>query len=228
VLALAGFAFLFRLLVLEFAVVQQAADRRHGRWGNFHKVKVGFAGKLKGLGCEHDAELLAGPVDKQDFPGSDAVVDSEFSGYSRQPLAGGKSLSTFRLALNIASDRQPVNERWCARWLATVVHAAAAPAGTPDALEAVTAVHRAVAARLERHFGRLPTAAANHVEHLALGSRRAHETACTTTAAAFAFATCAALGTAGAAALGVAEATRGVELLVVGAEGKLLAAVRAY
>ena len=90
VLVLAGLAFLLRLLVLELAVVEQPADRRYRCRRDLYEVEVGFTCQLQGLSRGHDTQTLASPVDEQDFTSSDAVVDSEFSGYSRAPLADGK------------------------------------------------------------------------------------------------------------------------------------------
>ena len=48
VLALARLAFLLRLLVLELAIIEQAADRRHRRRRNFDKVEVALRGQSRG------------------------------------------------------------------------------------------------------------------------------------------------------------------------------------
>jgi hypothetical protein len=110
--------------------------------------------------------------------------------------------------------------------------ASTAAAGPADTLEAVAAIDGPIASRLEGHFGLLPAAAADDVEHLALDPGPAGETTTTTAAATstahFAFAAVAALRTAGAAALGIAEPARGVELLVIRAECKLLSAVSTH
>jgi hypothetical protein len=62
-LALARFAFLLRMFVLELAVVQHATDRWNRRRRNFYEVEVCFAGHLEGLCQGQDAKFLAGPVD---------------------------------------------------------------------------------------------------------------------------------------------------------------------
>jgi hypothetical protein len=108
---------------------------------------------------------------------------------------------------------------------ATVATAAASagalPGSTAHALVAVPAVHRAVAARLERNLGRLATVTAHDVEQFTVGARRAAHTG---TVAAFA------LDTAGAAAIAAAlrfgESALGVELLVIRREDELRPAVR--
>jgi hypothetical protein len=130
--------------------------------------------------------------------------------------------------------REPVNLKTAARdakSLSASIHAAATATTTAaraaDALEAVPAVNRTIAARLERHLRRLATGAACNVEHFALDTGAAAETTAVaaTTTAAFALAT--AHGTAGTASLGLAEAARSVEFLVVAAELEFLSAVRA-
>jgi hypothetical protein len=106
---------------------------------------------------------------------------------------------------------------------ATTTASAGASTGAANALEAVTAVDRPVAAWLEGYLRWLATVAADDVEELALDARAAAEAAAATTVT---FTLVAAHGTAGAAALGLREAARGVEFLVLCAERKFLAAVR--
>ena len=76
VLAFAGLALLLGLLVLELAVVEQAADRGHGVRRNFYEVEVGFARHFQGLWERDGTEPVSFIVDEEDFSGSDAVVDS--------------------------------------------------------------------------------------------------------------------------------------------------------
>jgi hypothetical protein len=127
--------------------------------------------------------------------------------------------------------REAVNENLLPRKLDSLsasVHAATtATAATwpADALEAITAVDRSIAARLERHLGGLTTAAAHDVEHLAFDAGATAETAAV--AATTALALTAAQGAARAATLGLCEAARGVEFLVVAAEQEFLSTVRA-
>jgi hypothetical protein len=80
---------------------------------------------------------------------------------------------------------------------------------------------------LERHAGQLATAAARHLEHLAIHARRSVETAAATTTAFAALALGSTLGTTRAATLRLGEATGLVELLIVTAEQELLSAVGA-
>jgi hypothetical protein len=87
----------------------------------------------------------------------------------------------------------------------TAAEAATAGRGPSDTLEAVAAINRAVAARLEGDFSRLATVAANHVKELALDARAAAEAALATTTA---FPLIASQGATGAATLGLAESTR--------------------
>jgi len=87
-------------------------------------------------------------------------------------------------------------------------------------LEAVAAVHRLVAARLERHFGRLSALAAGRLEHLARATRAA-SVRTTTAAAPAGTALHLARSTAVGATIGlVLEALRGKEFLFAGLEGK--------
>jgi hypothetical protein len=93
-------------------------------------------------------------------------------------------------------------------------------------LEAVAAVNRLVAARLERHFGRTSAAAACRAEHLALS------TAETATAAAAIAAACSTAGLTSLTAIGAAiwfvlEAFLSIEFLLTGSKCKLCAAIDA-
>jgi hypothetical protein len=95
-------------------------------------------------------------------------------------------------------------------------------------LEAVAAVNRLVAARLERHFGRTSAAAACRAEHLAL---TAAETAAAAAAAAIA-AACSTAGLTSLTAIGAAiwfvlEAFLSIEFLLTGSKCKLCAAIDA-
>jgi hypothetical protein len=109
---------------------------------------------------------------------------------------------------------------------ASAVAAPATGAGTlagaaPHLFEAVAAVHRTVATRLEGYLRLLAAVATYDVEQLSVGAGR---TAHTGRVAAFTLnATGAAAVTA---ALGLGEAALGVELLIVGREDELRAAVR--
>jgi hypothetical protein len=108
---------------------------------------------------------------------------------------------------------------------ATATAAAVATAGTlasAHLVEAVAAVDRAVTTRLERHLGRLATAAAYDVEKLTLGAR------CTTEATSVATVSVSAPGTAAvAAALRLRESPLGVKFLVICGKDELRTAVDA-
>jgi hypothetical protein len=81
VLAFARFPFLLCLVVLELAVVEQAADRGHGVRRDLYEVQIGFAGHFEGLRKRDDSQPVALVIDDKDFSGPDALVDSEFSSY---------------------------------------------------------------------------------------------------------------------------------------------------
>jgi hypothetical protein len=108
---------------------------------------------------------------------------------------------------------------------ATATAAAVATAGTlasAHLVEAVAAVDRAVTTRLERHLGRLTTAAAYDVEKLTLRAR------CTTEATSVATVSVSAPGTAAvAAALRLRESPLGVKFLVICGKDELRTAVDA-
>jgi len=92
-------------------------------------------------------------------------------------------------------------------------------------LEAVAAVNRLVAARLERHFGRTSAAAACRAEHLALSA--AESAAATAIAAACSTAGLTSLTAIGAAIWFVLEAFLSIEFLLTGSKCKLRAAIDA-
>jgi hypothetical protein len=107
---------------------------------------------------------------------------------------------------------------------------------TATRLEAIAAVDRLVATRLERHGGLPAAVAASHFEHLALGTRSAAAAAVAAAAAAGVAATAAAgactLGLAGRAAIRatvrfVREALRCEELLFARTKGKRCVAINA-
>jgi hypothetical protein len=92
-------------------------------------------------------------------------------------------------------------------------------------LEAIAAVDRLIAARLERHFGRASAAAACRTEHLALTAAEATATAAISAACGTAGLTC--LTAIGAAIWFVLEALLSVEFLLTGCKCKLRAAIDA-
>ena len=93
-------------------------------------------------------------------------------------------------------------------------------------LEAVAAVNRLVAARLERHFGRTSAAAACRAEHLALTAAET-ATAAPAIAAACSTAGLTSLTAIGAAIWFVLEAFLSIEFLLTGSKCKLRAAIDA-
>jgi hypothetical protein len=95
-------------------------------------------------------------------------------------------------------------------------------------LEAVAAIDRFVAARLERHFGRLSALAAGRLEHLAWATRAASVRVASVRTAAAGTTLCLARGSAVGAAIGlVLEALRGEELLFACREAKGVPAINA-
>lgn len=77
-------------VVLEFAVVNQLADRRIGLGRDLNQIKFQFLGRLQShLPTDH-ADLFAVWPDKTDLVGADLVVDARLrSGNSAVALAGG-------------------------------------------------------------------------------------------------------------------------------------------
>src|SRR5690606_19393249 len=77
-LARARFLLAFLFLVLELAVVHQAADRRAGRGGDFNQIDVVLLGHGHGFGRADNAQLLAIHADQADFIDTDITVDAVF------------------------------------------------------------------------------------------------------------------------------------------------------
>src|SRR5690606_17973032 len=77
---LAGTGFLLALLflVLELAVVHQAADGGGGRGGDFDQIDVVLLGHGHGFGCANNAQLFAIHADQADFMNADFTVDAVF------------------------------------------------------------------------------------------------------------------------------------------------------
>ncbi len=67
---------LFRLPVLELAVVHELADRRLGKRGNFHQIHLGFLGHLQRLRDRDDTDLFSVGSDQAHFGGVDLDVDT--------------------------------------------------------------------------------------------------------------------------------------------------------
>jgi hypothetical protein len=81
--AAAAFALLvglFVLLVKEFTVIGDFANRRIGRGRNFHQIQSAFARHFNGFIRLHDAELTAFFIDDPDFTRPDALVYSSAIG----------------------------------------------------------------------------------------------------------------------------------------------------
>jgi hypothetical protein len=64
----------FILLVEEFPVVHEFADRGHGRGRDFHNVKPRLARRLHGIEERHHSELIARLVHHPDFPRPDSLI----------------------------------------------------------------------------------------------------------------------------------------------------------
>ena len=72
-----GFAFALFVLVQEFPVVHDAANRRLRGRGNFHQVEVSFAGHLERLEGSHNADLFPFVTDDANFTRPDALVHAD-------------------------------------------------------------------------------------------------------------------------------------------------------
>src|SRR5216683_544183 len=72
-----GFALALFVLVQEFPIVHDAANRRLRGWGNFHQVQVSFAGHLERLEGRHHANLFPFVTDHANFARSDALVHAD-------------------------------------------------------------------------------------------------------------------------------------------------------
>jgi len=81
--AATAFALLVGLLVLlvkEFTVIGDFANRRIGRRRNFHQIESAFARHFNGFIRLHDAELTAFFIDDPDLTRPDALVYSSAIG----------------------------------------------------------------------------------------------------------------------------------------------------
>ena len=74
-LARGPFALVF--LVEEFAVVLNAADRRHGVGRDFHQIQAALAGNLQSFKGRKNAELLAVFVNDANFTRANPIVDAD-------------------------------------------------------------------------------------------------------------------------------------------------------
>jgi hypothetical protein len=73
-LVLFGLALFLFLLVQEFPIIHDAANRRLRCGGNFYQVKVLFAGHLKRFERWQDADLLALIADYADFACANTLI----------------------------------------------------------------------------------------------------------------------------------------------------------
>ena len=65
------------LLVKEFAVVLDLADRRNGIRRDLYEIQRSLAGHLEGVKRSHDAELFAVFVDDANLAGADAFIGAD-------------------------------------------------------------------------------------------------------------------------------------------------------
>src|SRR6267378_5965130 len=72
-----SFALALFVLIQEFPVVHDAANRRLRGWGNFHQVQVSFAGHLERLEGRHHANLFPFVTDDANFARPDALVHAD-------------------------------------------------------------------------------------------------------------------------------------------------------
>ena len=75
------------MLVLELAVVEDAADRWIGVWRDLDEIEALFAGLCERLLNGDYAELLPLVVDDEDFADPNPFVDAEIFSCYRAPLA---------------------------------------------------------------------------------------------------------------------------------------------
>jgi len=77
-LMLSGFLLLLPLLILELAVVHDAADRRAGVGGNLNQVQAFGASQSYGVPCVHDTEFLTVLVNDQYLRDANLLVYPKF------------------------------------------------------------------------------------------------------------------------------------------------------
>ena len=65
------------LLVKEFAVVLDLADRRNGIRRDLYEIQRSLAGHLEGVKRSHDAELFAVFIDDANLAGADAFIGAD-------------------------------------------------------------------------------------------------------------------------------------------------------
>jgi len=109
VLELARFSFFLGLLVLELAIVEQAAYRRVGVRRDLDEVKVVLSRHFERLKNRDNPDALSVCSDQQDFPGPDALVNSKlFFGYCG-PLEILNCLSIQGLNIAFAAEGSQLN-----------------------------------------------------------------------------------------------------------------------
>src|SRR5580658_3354612 len=72
-----GFALALFILVQEFPIIHDAANRRLRGRGNFHQIQVSFAGHLERLEGRHHANLFPFVTDHANFARPDAFVHAD-------------------------------------------------------------------------------------------------------------------------------------------------------
>jgi hypothetical protein len=92
--------FLLRLLVLELAVIKDAADGWVGVRRHLDEVEATLARHLECLVYGSYAEFVALIVDDENFPDANAFVDAEISGY-KGPLAIGRTFVSVPIEASI-------------------------------------------------------------------------------------------------------------------------------
>ncbi len=84
-LVLLGLALLLLLLVQEFPVIHDAANRRLRCRGNLYQVKVTFAGHLERFERRQDADLFALIINHANFACPDALICADKSLVDTKP-----------------------------------------------------------------------------------------------------------------------------------------------
>jgi hypothetical protein len=72
-------AFLLLLLVQEFPIIHDAANRRLRCRGNLYQIKVLFACHLERFKRRHDADLLAFIANHANFAGANTIICADKS-----------------------------------------------------------------------------------------------------------------------------------------------------
>ena len=76
-LVLLGFALFFFLLVQEFPVVHDAANRRLRGGRNLYQVQIFFAGHFERFEGRHDADLVAFVANHANFARTNALIRAD-------------------------------------------------------------------------------------------------------------------------------------------------------